>query len=416
VKYWEGTFQFSRRIWLLALTLSFILQIILATRFPLTVDELHLWNIMKDNQSVESLLDYIRYHETHFPIFYLFSFFFYNSDHSPLILRLPSLLLGFSSIFLWQKVFNYDEEKNVLPWLLVLFCPFILLYKSLYLTYSLLIFTSILAYTSKKFSILFSLPQGLSHYYGLFAFLLRFIIERPRIKKTVLIVLLLGVSLIIYWFGILDKIFHFHSYRQFSSPLKIFGFFNLLLGGLASTSIIIYLHFKNIRNLGYRVYIQSYDFIFLTIFILVVALFTSLINPVAEARYFLVLLVPLYRLLSISLTRRTALMILTSQVLGAYLLFSRFGPSFMIDYKKVPALNPNIQTGILVTPCPRYFYRESHIRCLDYYMTNEEMWSDNELIIVHQDHYPFFISLGNKTHACKPFASGLLQCAREENK
>jgi hypothetical protein len=413
VSSWKQNFQVQRKSWLLGIGLSFILQLLLAAIFPLTVDELHVWNILEEHQSFTSLLFYIRHHETHFPIFYLISFLFFNVDFSPLALRLPSVLLSLSSLYFWQKIFDYRDPKYTLAWLLILFCPFVLLYKSLYLTYSLLIFTSILAYSTTSFSIARGLPQAFSHYYGLFAFALRFLTERPKISKKILLLLVLILAFIVVWFGILDKLFHYHAYRQYSSPVKIVGFFNLLLGGALSSIVIIYFNMRKILQQGYKEYIQSQDFKFLTLFVLIVTFFTSLINPVAEARYFLVLLVPLYRLISFPLTKRLVLMILIFQVIGAYLLFTRFGPSFMINYKKAPTLKPGIQTGILITPCPRYFYRQEHTRCLNYFMNNDQLWSGNDRIILHQDHLPFFESHGNDSILCEPFFSGLLECHQE---
>lgn len=409
MNFWKERFQFTKTVLGLAVLLSLGLQFLIASTLPLTVDEIHVWNLMLQHESLQALILTLRSEETHFPFFYLLSFFFFNTDSPIITLRLPSIVLGFSSLYFWSKIFNYKQEQNTLAWLLILFCPFVLMYKSLYLTYGLVIFTSILAYLPSRFSIALALPQALSHFYGLYVFLLRCFFERHSLKKTTIMMSIFTLVVIAAWFGVFEKALHLHTYREFSSPLRILGFFNLLFGGALSTLMILYLSRNKLRDFTWTLELK-----FLLIFVLTVTFFSTFINPATEARYFLVILVPLYRFITCSLSRGLVALFLIAQIIGAGLLFPRFGPSFMIDYHKVPEITSDLSTGLLITPCPRFFYRQEHIHCLDFSMSNQQLWQDNQQIIVHQDHLKFFESKGNDLSSCQKFHTGLYQCSPKD--
>ena len=51
---------------------------------------------------------------------------------------------------------------------------------------------------------------------------------------------------------------------------------------------------------------------------------------------------------------------------------------------------------------------------LDFTMKKDRLWLNSNQILVHQDHYQFFLTLGHKENQCRPFAKGLFLCEQGE--
>lgn len=394
------------------------MHLALMVLFPLSVDELHLWNLYNQYDSFGELWKHFLAHETHLPLFYLITHPLFDAQAPEWFLRLPSFFFYLFSLFFFKKLF---PSNALIPWALYLLTPFLALYQVLFLPYSLLALLSLAHFlsfesyrkhkTMKQLGLYFlcSFLLASTHYFGLlqvlllFAWLLWAESDRALKKWAGLIATLAFLALTLYS-NFFQNFFVSHQYRHPPGPLELIGHFNLLLGGFFFLGVFGLFALKK-----RKVWQASWPSFFI-IAVMGIALVRSyLIAPSLEARYLIILLYPLYRIAEESLPSKFVWVFLLTLPLTTYRLLTGFGPGFVIPYNKVlpgPIATP---VGVLITPCPKYYLSDEQYICKDYTMERAELAAQVEHFLVHQDHLAFFESKFPERQ-CRALSYGLFLC------
>lgn len=399
---------------------SLFIHFFFSWQYPLIGDELNVWNMFNISLNFSGFWQYFIKYDTHQPLFYLFWYPFYSSDLSQLILRLPSIVLFMGSVYFWQKLIPWRVEANKIPWLLFLFSPFVVMYSTFFLPYSLLIFTSLVNYycfekAEKKLDFkslsaffLSCLLLIYTHYYGalqaiLISSILTFLQKDKKARWTLAVLTLLLVGILLITSDFINDFSAIHNYRKPISLLDILGNINILFGGRYISILILILL---VINKKFSIY-KTREFFFIALVILIAFLKSILFSPSLEARYLLILLYPLYSLTKDLQVRYISPFFILVCLLSLYHLEQSYGSSFAIDFRKVE--KGTIKTGLLVTPCPKFYFPEKNYSCKTYFQNKEQLRADIDQIIIHKDHMKFYFTKEPQA-VCRPLFEGLFNC------
>ncbi|AUN99894.1 hypothetical protein DOM21_01290 [Bacteriovorax stolpii] len=400
---------------------SIVVHVYFIAKYPLIVDELNIWNsFVSKGGFFEYWKHFIKY-DTHQPLFYLFWYSIFKSGFSEFGLRLPSLFFFFSSAYYWEKLFPWTKNESLVPWGMFLFSPFVLMYSSFFLPYSLLIFASIFNFyalvnlekeSTRKSQIIFFISclfLIFTHYYGalqalLTASYLVYCQKSWRLKFVFAFsTLVLGLILML-GSDFLNDFNAIHNYRKVPTLFNVVGAVNLLLGGrYLSILLLILILYKRKWML-----FKSREFLFILTVIAIAYGKSKWISPSFEARYLLILIYPLYFLLKGLEIRFISLIITMVSLFSLYQLQGTFGASFVTKYEKVPRTNEGV--GLFITPCPKFYFPSSNYLCKDYYQNYEQMTAGANQFIVHKDHYFFFKRLVRNSECERMQEPGLYSC------
>lgn len=283
----------------------------LLTRFltidwqPLTFDELITVNLLS-NSSLSFVLSWIRIHDTQLPLFYIIEHFVYhNIGHHVFWLRLPSFLffcLGLLCACKYAKNKYNNEIASKLFVILSLSFP-LLYFSAIIRPYSLIFFLTALCYYGhnkirhhKLYHCLFVLSLiglSLTHYFSaLFAlcFSLYYYQQHFRKKSFILSALtLIGLFTLFFGQDFLTDLFVTHLFRD---PLT-FRYFISSLSYLGGGSLIC-LFILIVAAVRYRTLANYKDYILLSLIMIVIVVSKSLLlSPSFEARYLIMLVLPL---------------------------------------------------------------------------------------------------------------------------
>lgn len=385
---------------ILLITLSVLTRIILAVIFPLSADELNFWNYFNEYPKFSEFWQFFTKYDTQQPLFHLLWFPFFKASFSVLTLRAPSILVSIGSFYIWNKLFDYKDENNSIPWVLFLFVPFVSFYSMFFLPYSILIFTSLINFYCFKeldrvfnaknflFFILSSILISYTHYFGalqavVLSLLFALVQKNRKIQFALGATVLLIFILLITTTDFLNDLKLVNPFRGPINPIDILGYFNLLLGGkfvaLTLGAILIYkkkwITLKNIN-------------VVIILAVTIIAYLKSIIiAPSFEARYLLILIYPIYSLTKgFQFKYSIPLLFILCQI-SLYILYNAYGPGFVTDYKKIP--KDSIKTGLLISPCPKFYLREDNYICKYKIHTKEELKAGIEKMIVSSRNMDF---------------------------
>lgn len=411
----------GRRLFFIYISLAITIRLAWVWFYPFIVDELNVWNVFHDAHGFLSFWrNFIKY-DTHQPIFYLFWYPLFNSFWGQFVLRLPSVVSFVGSIWIWNKLFPYGDEKNQVPWGLFLFSPFLLMYSSFFLPYSFLIFFSLLNYwaflswekTQQKkelgLFILSSLLLIFTHYYGALQALLMtaYLIygsKRVVVKAGFLGILFVLFGALVFFSDFLNDFGAVHTYRKVPTLFNVLGSINLLNGGryLSILLLVLFVIKQKWKNLFSR------EVLFIFVVLAIAYGKSKYISPSFEARYLLILIYPLYRLFVGFEIRYIVPIFTIVGVFSLYQLQNTFGASFVTKYEQVPRTNEGV--GLFITPCPKFYFPSSNYLCKDYYQNYEQMTAGANQFIVHKDHYFFFKRLVRNSECERMQEPGLYSC------
>lgn len=383
----------NKKPFICLISISILIRIVLAVIFPLTADELNFWNYFHEYPKFSEFWQFFTKYDTQQPLFHLLWFPFYQADFSVLALRAPSILVSVGSFYVWNKLFNYEDEENSIPWVLFLFVPFVSLYSMFFLPYSLLILTSLVNFYSFKeldkssnkknlsFFILSSVLISYTHYFGalqavLLSLLFAFFQKNKKLKLALLATVLLISILLVTTTDFLNDLKLVNPFRGPIHPIDILGYFNLLLGGkyVALTLGAILIYKKKWITL------KNINVIIIFAVVMIAYLKSILISPSFEARYLLILIYPIYSLMRGFQFKYSVPLFFTLCLISLYILYNAYGPAFVTDYKKIT--KDGIKTGLLISPCPKFYFREDNYICKYKIHTREELREGIEKMIV----------------------------------
>lgn len=308
---------------------------------------------------------------------------------------MPSVLIYSGSLYVWNKLFNFHEKRNLVPWLLFLFCPFVIVYSSFFLPYSLLIICSLINFytfekveleISKKSLVCFFMSSVLlifTHYYGaLQVFLLcGYLVFKSRNKKISALLALVTISLVAILLTTTDFINDFstvHSYRKIPGIVDVLGEINLLLGGLYTAIILLFLLVIKKK----WAILKSREVIFI-LGVLGIAFFKSVvISPSLEARYLLIIIYPLYSLFRDIQVKFISIILIATCFASLFILLNKFSPSFVLNYSDIP--KDGKLTALVITPCPKYYFMERNYICMG--AEGERLLKAFDMALIHADH------------------------------
>lgn len=410
----------NKQTLIILILFSVIIRIGFAAYFPLIGDELNFWNYFYDYPVFSKFWEFFTLYDTQQPLFYLLWFPVFNPSLPQLAIRLPSIIIAIGSLYFWAKLFPYKNKDNLVPWLLFLFAPFLSIYSSLFLPYSLLVcfslynfyyFRKIEKYFTKTNVFHFALSCLLltyTHYYGamlavavcLFLFVQQ---KDPKIKRDFIVFTLVIFALLLVSSDFLNDFNAVHAYRKTPRILEVLGFFNLLIGGryivlILLAVIIARRKMVNLKN----------KYVLFTIAIIVIAFLKSIIfSPSIEARYLLILTYPIFYMTRGFQFKYATPLIVGTCLVSLYILQNAYGPAFVTDYSKIPRTTNKV--GLLVTPCPRYYFREANYICKNNFAHAETFTKGLNEMIVHEVHLPFFKRL-EPVHKCVSLGQDLYNC------
>lgn len=285
---------------------------------PLDFDELITANLIA-HEHLDFILSWIRTNDTQMPLFYILEHYTYHLvGHSVFYLRLVSFLSYLIGLYYSYKfVFLLDGHEKARRALLLLSTSFLLFFHSAQARPYALVFALSAAclylmtlYLKKEKSFLpvalCLVLLGLTHYYALmFSGLIALwclVVRRNYIFMACIAIL---VALFLYMYGA-DFITDFLVIHTFRSPLTLYGLammVNYFLGGilcsLMITALLIFVLIKSDKKTVYAYLKDKAFFIYLMVFCLSIALLKSiLIAPSLEARYLIILLLPVAYLLT----------------------------------------------------------------------------------------------------------------------
>ncbi len=400
--------------------LSLFVHLWFICSYPLTADELNIFNIFNfHSPDFSTFWKYFNQYDTHQPLFYVMWYPWFSNTLPAFILRLPSLLMFLGAICVWSKLFRIDEKRNLVPWLLFLFCPFVIIYSSLFLPYSLLIFCSLLNFyyfekiervVIKKelyYFLISSILLIFTHYYGALQVVLLcgYLIYKNRNKRIMVFLISATIALMIMLFAATDFINDFgavHKYRKVPNIVEILGEINLLLGGIFSTFILLSLILIKKK----WIILKSKESVFVVVVISIAFLKSVLISPSLEARYLLILVYPLYFLFRETQFKFISPILIIAYLIALYILENKFSPSFVIDYSDIKK-NENL-TALVITPCPKYYFMEENYRCTGL-IDGERLWRAFDAALIHADHIDFMKKAAPELR-CKLQKKGLYFC------
>lgn len=411
----------NKKVFYCFFAFAFFVHLAFACTYPLTVDELNIWNTFHEGQNFKEFWQHFVKYDTHQPLFYLFWYPLFQNFWGQFFLRLPSLLFFVGGGYFWNKLFSYAEKENQIPWCLYLFSPFLLMYSSFFLPYALLILASIFNYyslsmlekeESKKtfFQFLLScLILIFTHYYGALQAILvtaYYIYRSPnkKLKAGFFFLTLILFGTLIAFSDFRNDFAVVHNYRKMPTLYTVLGSINLLNGGrYLSILLILLLLWKRKWKI-----ILTREFLFIVTVVAIAYLKSRLISPSFEARYLLILIYPLYALFKGIEIKFIVPVFVVVSLFSLYQLQGTFGASFVTKYEKVPRTNEGV--GLFITPCPKFYFPSSNYLCKDYYQNYEQMTAGANQFIVHKDHYFFFKRLVRNSECERMQEPGLYSC------
>lgn len=411
----------TKKQFIILFLLSLVSHLLFSSHFSLTVDELNIWNNFQYSDSFKEFWNHFVKYDTHQPLFYLFWYPLFTTIWGQFFLRLPSLLFFLGGAYFWNKLFPYTEKENQIPWCLYLFSPFLLMYSSFFLPYSLLILASVfnyyaLAALEKEESknnflqfLLSSLILIFTHYYGALQAILvtaYYIYRSPNKKLKVgfffLTLILFGT--LIAFSDFRNDFAVVHNYRKMPTLYTVLGSINLLNGGRYLSILLIFLLLWKRK---WKI-ILTREFLFIVTVVAIAYLKSRLISPSFEARYLLILIYPLYALFKGIEIKFIVPVFVVVSLFSLYQLQGTFGASFVTKYEKVPRTSEGV--GLFITPCPKFYFPSSNYLCKDYYQNYEQMTAGANQFIVHKDHYFFFKRLVRNSECERMQEPGLYSC------
>ena len=401
-------------------SISLIIRIGFSAYYPLIGDELNFWNYYYDFPVFADFWKFFTVHDTQQPLFYLLWFVAFKADYSQVVLRLPSILAGLGSLYYWNKLFPYKDPDNRTPWILFLFAPFLTAYTCFFLPYSLLILFSLYhfyyyrkleEYFDKNsfFHFIFScLLLIYTHYYGallavitcLFLFLKQ---KNYKYKKETIV---LGIVLVALLLGASDFLNDFnaiHSYRKKPTILDVAGHLNLLIGGRYVAIILLCVAFFRKKKIN----VKDSAFAFSVIVFTVAYMKSILLSPSMEARYFLILIYPLFYMTKGLHFKFSIPVLVTTCLYSFYVLQKTYGPEFVTDYSKVPRTSN--KTGLMTTICPKFYFRGNNYVCRSNYEEADKYTVGLNEVIVSEKQLPIFHKLEPVSH-CISLGESLYNC------
>lgn len=394
----------NKKLFILLIASSLIIRVILAAIFPLTTDELNFWNYFHDYPNFSAFWQFFTKFDTQQPIFHLLWFPVFDADWPVIALRIPSVLLSAGAMYFWNKLFNYKEEDNVIPWVLFLFAPFLTMYSVFFLPYSLLVTASIINFFcfrqlaslfNKKNVLLFIISSifiSYTHYFGVLQAIvlsLFFVLfqKNRKFQLSIFSLVALIFILLITTTDFLNDLVAKHEYRNPIHLKDILGYFNLLIGGkfvaLFITGTFIYKQkWITLKNI---------NIVFIIVVTLIAYLKSIIISPSLEARYLLILIFPLYSLTKGLQFKYSVPTLMSLCLLSLFILQKTYGPAFVTDYKLIK--KDEMSTGVLITPCPKFYFRSNNYICKHQIQTREQLVEGVDKMLINVRHMPLARSL-----------------------
>lgn len=411
----------NKQTLIILVVLSLLIRIGFAAYYPLIGDELNFWNYYYDFPAFADFWKFFTVHDTQQPLFYLIWFVAFKADYSQIALRLPSILASVGSLYFWAKLFPYKDPDNRTPWILFLFAPFLTMYTSFFLPYSLLILFSLYHFYYYRrleerflrndfFHFLLScLLLIYTHYYGALLAMVMCVLlflkqKNYKYKKETILFGFVLVALIIGTSDFLSDFNAIHSYRKKPTLLDLGGHLNLLIGGRYIAMILFAVFIFRKKKINFK----DMSFVVCLIVFIVAYLKSILLSPSIEARYLLVLVYPLYYMTKGFQFKLSMPVMITACLFSFYILQKTYGPEFVTDYSKVPRTSN--KTGLMTTICPKFYFRESNYVCRSNYERPNEYTVDLNEAIVSEKLLPVFnklepggqcVNLGNNLYNCK---------------
>jgi hypothetical protein len=410
----------NKQTLVILVVISLIIQISFAAYYPLIGDELNFWNYFYDFPVFADFWKFFTVHDTQQPLFYLLWFVFFKSDYSQVILRLPSILAGLSSLYFWKKLFPYKDPDNRTPWILFLFAPFLMAYSSFFLPYSLLVLFSLYNfYYYRKLEhrfdkrdlfhfILSCLLLTYTHYYGaLLAFVISFLLflkqKKYKYKKEIIAI---GLTLIVLFISTSDFLNDFnaiHSYRNKPTIYDLAGYLNLLIGGRYVALILLAAFIIKKKKIN----LKDMSFTVSVIVFMIAYLKSILLSPSIEARYLLILTYPLFYMTKGFQFKFSIPVLVITSIFSFYILQKTYGPEFVTDYSKVPRTSS--KTGLMTTICPKFYFQSSNYVCRSNYEEPDKYTVNLNEVIVSEKQLPIFHKL-EPISQCEDLGNSLYNC------
>lgn len=410
----------NKKTLIILVVLSLIIRIGFATYYPLIGDELNFWNYYYDFPAFADFWKFFTVHDTQQPLFYLIWFVAFKADYSQVVLRLPSILAGAGSLYFWAKLFPYKDPDNRTPWILFLFAPFLTMYTSFFLPYSLLILFSLYNFyyyrrLEERFLkndflhfLLSCLLLIYTHYYGALLAMVMCVLlflkqKNYKYKKETT---LLGFVLLALLIGTSDFLSDFnaiHSYRKKPTLLDLGGYLNLLIGGRYIAMILLAVFVLRKKKIDFK----DMSFVVCLVVFMVAYLKSLLLSPSIEARYLLILIYPLYYMTKGFQFKFSMPVMIVTCIFSFYILQKTYGPEFVTDYSKVPRTSNKI--GLMTTICPKFYFRGSNYVCRSNYEEADKYTVDLNEVIVSEKQLPVFNKLEPVSH-CVDLGQSLYKC------
>ena len=402
-------------------SLSLIIRIGFAIYYPLIGDELNFWNYYYDFPVFADFWKFFTVNDTQQPLFYLIWFVAFKSDYSQIVLRLPSILAGFGSLYFWAKLFPYKDPDNRTAWILFLFAPFLTAYTCFFLPYSLLILFSLYSFYyyrkleeqfSKRDFFHFALSCLLltyTHYYGaLLAVVISLILflkqKNYKYKKETIISGVILVILLLLTTDFINDFNAIHDYRKKPTVWDLAGHLNLLIGGRYIAMILLAVIVIGRKKINFK----DMSFIVCLIVIIIAYSKSIFLSPSLEARYLLILTYPIFYMTKGLQFKFSVPILVITCLFSFYLLQKTYGPEFVTDYSIVPRTSN--KTGLMTTICPKFYFRDNNYICKSNYLESDKYTVDLNEVIVSKKQLPLFhklepvsqcVDLGNSLYNCK---------------
>jgi len=410
----------NKTTFIILIVSSLLIRVVFACVYPLTADELNFWNYFHDYPKFTDFWQFFTKFDTQQPLFHLLWFPVFKANWPVIALRLPSVLLSAIGMYFWNKLFNYKDEDNSFPWILFLFAPFLTIYSVFFLPYSLLITTSVINfYFFRKLDSLFnrknlmlflasSVLLSYTHYFGALQAIvlsLFFVLfqKNRKVQLSLLSAVIVIFILLITTTDFLNDLIAKHTYRNPIHLLDILGHFNLLIGGkfVAMLLALGFLYKKKWITL------KNINTVFIITIVLIAYLKSILLSPSLEARYLLILIYPIYFLTKGLKFKYSTPLLVTVCLISLGILQKTYGPAFVTDYSVLD--KDGINTGLLITPCPKFYFRGDNYICKYEIQSREQLKENIDKMIINIRHMPLARNM-DLFNECKDIGQDLFSC------
>lgn len=410
----------NKRNFILLIVSSLIIRVIFACVYPLTADELNFWNYFHDYPKFAEFWQFFTKFDTQQPLFHLLWFPVFHADWPVIALRMPSILLSAVAMYFWNKLFHFEDVEHRAPWILFLFAPFLTMYSVFFLPYSLLITTSVINFYyfrqldslfNRKNLILFLVSSVLisyTHYFGALQAIvlsLFFVLfqKNRKLQLSLLSAVIVIFILLLTTTDFLNDLMASHTYRNPVHLLDILGYFNLLVGG-KFVAMVIALGFIYKKK---WITLKNINSVFIITIVLVAYLKSILLSPSLEARYLLILIYPIYFQTKGLTFKYSTPILITVCLISLGILQKTYGPAFVTDYRVLS--KDSINTGLLITPCPKFYFRSDNYTCKYEIQTREQLKEKADMMIINVRHLPLARNL-DLFKDCQDIGQELFSC------